>query len=164
MKQFSKRNKLFKNNLSYKKHIAGRPKKDNEFNIQINYNGPLILPDLWRQLLSELRMGTGFNLTRTISTILNDPYLTVCKSSAKMRITFNPDIQLSSMENSIMMSCDKNIPHYYAFKPHVISLIRAVIMKGYFDHVLSAYIPLKNDINLFIQNGDILEHDIISYI
>ena len=163
MKQFSKKNRLFKNNLSYKKHIAGRPKKENEFNIEINYNGPLITPNLWRQFFMELKMGTGFNLTKAISTILNDPYLTVCKSSAIMRFTFNQDIQLAPNENSIMISCDKNIPHYYVFKPHVIYLIRAIILKGEFDHAISSYIPLKTGIDLYIQNGDVLEHEMISY-
>lgn len=163
MKQISKKNRLSKNNLSYKKQIAGGPKKDNEINIEINYNGPLITPNLWRQFYMELRMRTGFDLTKTISTILNDPYITVCKSSAKMRFTLNPDIKLSSRENSIMISCDENIPHYYVFKPHVIYLIRGIILQGEFDHSISSYVPLKTGIELFIQNGDVLEHDIINY-
>ncbi len=162
MKQFSKRNRLSKTNLSYKKHIAGGPKKDNEFNIQTNYNGPLITPDLWRRFLSELRMGTGFNLTKTISTILNDPFLSICRSTAIMRTTHNPDLNLSLLENTIMISCDKNIPHYYAYKPNIIKLIRQVILKGDFDDTSGELVPLKVSINLFIQNGDVLEHEIIS--
>jgi hypothetical protein len=161
MTKFSKKIRLYKKNLSNKKkHIAGAPEK--KVNIEINYNGPLIPLDLWRRFLMELRMGTGYNLTKTISTILNDPYLTVCKSSAIVRITHNPDIKLSSIENSIMISCDEKIPHYYVFKPHLINLIKAVILRGEFDHELSTYIPLKTGINLFIQNGDELEHDVIS--
>jgi hypothetical protein len=137
-----------------KKQIAGaeKPTKSNEFNIQINYNGPLITPDLWRRLLNELRMGTGFNLTKTISSILNDPYLSVCRSTAIMRITANPEINLSLIENSIMISCDKNIPHYYVFKPHVIHLIQQVLLK---------YDSLLDIVNLFIQNGEIFEHEVI---
>ena len=161
----SKRKKLCSKFVSANKQIAGRPKKnkDNEFYIETNYNGPLITPDLWRQFYMELRMGTGFNLTKSISTILNDPYLTVCTSSAKMRFTFNPKIKLTSKENSIMISCDENIPHYYVFKPHLMYLIRAIILQGEFDHAISSYVPLKTGIDLFIQNGDVLEHEIISY-
>lgn len=165
MTKISKKIRLYKKMLSNKKlQIAGRPKKpnDNEFNIQMNYNGPLITENIWRQFSNEMRMGTGFNLTKTISTILNDPYLTVCQSKAIIRVIPNPEINLSLMQNSIMISCDKEIPHYYAFKPHVINLIRAVIMRGEYDNTLNARVPLEGDVELFIKNGDVLERDIIS--
>jgi hypothetical protein len=162
MKKISKKIKSNKKFLSIKKQSAGcPPKKNNEFNIETNYNGPLITLDLWRKFYNELRMGTGFNLTNTISTILNDPFLSVCKSTAIMRTNHNIHLNLSLMENTIMISCDKNIPHYYAYKPNVIKLIRGTILNGDFDHTLGALVPLKASINLFIKNGDVLEHDII---
>lgn len=166
MTKISKKIRLYKKILSNKKklQIAGRPKKpnDNEFNIQMNYNGPLITENLWRQFSNEMRMGTGFNLTKTISTILNDPFLSVCRSTAIMRNIINLDLDLTSLENSIMISCDKSIPHYYVYKPHVINLIRGIILRGNFDHTIGAFVPLNVSINLFIQNGDVLERDILS--
>ena len=162
MKKISKKIKSYKKFLSIKKQSAGCPPiKNNEFNIETNYNGPLITPDLWRKFYGELRMGTGLNLTNTISTILNDPFLSVCKSTAIMRTNHNIHLNLSLMENTIMISCDKNIPHYYAYKPNVINLIRRVILIGDFDHTIGALVPLKVSINLFIKNGDVLEHHII---
>ena len=107
-------------------------------------------------------MGTGFNITQTISTILNDPFLSVCKSTAIIRNIINPDLDLVPLDNSIMISCDKTIPHYYVYKPHVIKLIKGVILRGDFDQTLGAFVPLKVGINLFIKNGDVLEHDIFS--
>jgi hypothetical protein len=160
----SKKVRQYKKILSHKKHIGGAEKKpkSNEFNIQTNYNGPLITPALWSRFLSELRMGTGFNLTNTISTILNDPFLSICRSTAIIRTNHNPHLNSSLLENTIMISCDKNIPHYYAYKPHIINLIRQVVLKGDFDHTKGELVPLKVGINLFIQNGDVLEHEIIS--
>ncbi len=161
----SKKIRQYKKILSHKKHIGGAAKKipkSNEFIIQTNYNGPLLTPELWRRFLNELRMGTGFNLTKTISTILNDPFLSICSSTIIIRTNYNPDLNLSFLENTIMISCDKNIPHYYAYKPHIINLIRQVVLKGDFDDTKGELVPLKVGINLFIQNGDVLEHEIIS--
>jgi hypothetical protein len=158
----SKKIRYNKKILSNKKQIAGRPQKDNEFNIEINYNGPLITKDLWRQFSNELRMGTGYNLTKSISEILNDPFLSVCRSTAIIRNVINPDLDLVPLDNSIMISCDKTIPHYYIYKPHVINLMKKLILRGNFDDTQGAFIPLKVGINLYIKNGDVLEHDIIS--
>lgn len=165
MTKISKKIRIYKKILSNKKRqIAGGPKKpkDNEFNIEINYKGPLITANLWRQFSNEIRMGTGFNLSKTISTILNDPFLSVCRSTAIIRNIINTDLDLTPLENSIMISCDKSIPHYYLYKPNVINLIRGIILRGNFDLTIGSFVPLNVSINLFIQNGHVLEHDIIS--
>ena len=155
--KYSKKNRFIK-----KKSIKGGLPKKNEFNIRINYNGPLIAETLWRQFSAELRMGLGFsNLPKYIEDLLKDPYLTdcKCKSTAIVKTNFDPLLQLTSLENSIMISCDQEIPHYYLFKPNVINLIRHLFLKG--DRSLGESVPLEITINLFIQNGETLEHDYI---
>lgn len=162
----SKKVRHYKKILSHKKHIggAGKKPKSNEFIIQTNYNGPLITESLWRQFSTELRMGLGFSsLPRYIEDLLKDPYLTDCrcKSTAIVKTSFDPLLQLTSLENSIMISCDREIPHYYLFKPHVIKLIRAFVLRGDFDRTEQRLVPIEVGINLFIQNGQTLEHDVI---
>lgn len=153
-----------KNRLIRKKSYKGGFPKKNEFIIRINYRGPLITETLFRQFSTELRMGLGFNsLPRYIEDLLKDPFLTDCrcKSTAAVKTSFDPLLQLTSLENSIMISCDREIPHYYLFKPHVIKLIRAFVLRGEYDRTAQQLVPLEEGINLFIQNGDTLEHDVI---
>jgi hypothetical protein len=153
-----------KNRLIRKKSSKGGFPKKNEFNIRLNYRGPLITESLWRQFSTELRMGLGFSsLPAYIEDLLKDPYLTDCrcKSTALLKTMFDPLLQLTSLENSIMISCEREIPHYYLFKPHVIKLIRAFVLRGEYDRIEQQLVPLEVGINLFIQNGDTLEHDVI---
>ena len=137
------------------------PLKPNEFNIEINYRGPLITPELWCKFNTALRSSVGFNLTGMISELLRDPFLLVCKSTAIIRTNYNTDLNLSPMDNSIMISCDKNIPHYYVYKPNVIHLINKFVRIGNFDTELGVLVPLECAINLFIKNGANLEHHIV---
>jgi len=153
-----------KNKLNRKKSIKGGFPKKNEFNIRLNYRGPLITESLWRQFSTELRMGLGFSsLPRYIEDLLKDPFLTDCrcKSIATIKTSVDPLLNLTSLENSIMISCDREIPHYYLFKPHIIKLIRTFVLRGEYDRTEQQLVPLETGINLFIQNGDTLEHDVI---
>jgi hypothetical protein len=145
-----------------KRSSSPRPLKDNEFNIQINYRGPLITPELWCKFSGALRTSVGYDLTSAISTLLNDRFLSVCKSTAKITTDHNKSLNLSAMDNSIMISCDKHIPHYYVYKPNVIKLIKQTVLIGNYDHILGVLVPLEGSINLFINNGGTIEHDIMS--
>jgi len=139
-----------KSKLSNKKYNGGAPKLERRPITHIHYNGPNITPELFRRFLQEFRM--GYDVTANISKQLSDPYL-VCKSNADISaIEHNSKLNLSQLDDSIMISCDITIPHYYLFKPHVVELIRRVILQGSSVH----------SVNLFINNAGFPSGEVIT--
>ena len=142
MLQLSKKLRLLKKKkISNKKSNGGGSKKTKyQYNFELNYQGPKITFQLFQEFFFKFRL--GYNLTENISKFLSDPHLTeniskflsdphlICQSNTSYStdVTHNIQLNLSPLENSIMISSNKSIPHYYLFKPHIIDLIQQLLL------------------------------------